>query len=67
MYADIDRRGLYSLFELSPFEKDALIEALERFDMILEDTIDLIEGNTFIRDQKAATKKMIHVLKHIQQ
>lgn len=31
MYADIDRRGLVSIFELSPFEKNTLIDALESF------------------------------------
>lgn len=66
MYADIDKRGNYSLFELKPFEKDALIGALERFEITLDATVELLEDNGFIQEQKKATQKMIHVLKHIQ-
>lgn len=66
MYADIDKRGNYSLFELKPFEKDTLIEALERFEITLDATVELLEDNGFIQEQKKATQKMIHVLKHIQ-
>lgn len=65
MYADTDRAGRISIFEMTSFEKDTLLEALERFSIILQDTVTLIEGNEFIHQQQEATDKMIHSLKHL--
>lgn len=65
MYADIDKRGLISIFELRPFERDTLIEALESFQIKLHDTIELIEGNNFIKQQKEVTEKLASMLKKI--
>lgn len=65
MYADIDKRGLVSIFELRPFEKDTLIEALESFQIKLQDTIELIEGNDFIKQQREVTGKLASMLKKI--
>ena len=65
MYADIDKRGLVSIFELKTFERETLIEALESFQIQLQDTIELIEGNVFIKQQREVTEKLASMLKKI--
>ena len=52
MYADIDSQGRFSLFELSPDELQTIQTALNEFNEYLEATIELIEGNDYIRHQK---------------
>ena len=65
MYADLDRRGLVSLFELDRNDTEALLEALKQYRETLQVFIDLIEGNEFTMQQKAACDKLILEIQHI--
>jgi hypothetical protein len=65
MYADLDRRGLVSLFELDRNDTEALLEALKQYRETLQVFIDLIEGNEFTMQQKASCDKLILEIQHI--
>ena len=66
MYADIDSQGRFSLFELSPDELQTIQTALNEFNEYLEATIELIEGNDYIRHQKHNADRLLQQIKHIQ-
>lgn len=65
MYADIDSRGRYSIFELTPEELTTIQAALDGYNEYLEATIDLIEGNDYIRQQKFNTDRLLQVINNI--
>ena len=66
MYADIDSQGRFSLFELSHDELQTIQTALNEFNEYLEATIELIEGNDYIRHQKHNADRLLQQIKHIQ-
>ncbi len=65
MYADVDKRGLVSLFELDCNDTSALLEALKQYRETLQVYIDLIEGNDYTRQQIHHTDKLIKEIQHI--
>lgn len=65
MYADIDSRGRYSIFELTPEELTTIQAALDGYNEYLEATIELIEGNDYIRQQKFNTDRLLQVINNI--
>lgn len=65
MYADIDRRGLVSLFELSTSDTDALLEAMKQYKETLQAVHFLIEGNEYTERMMASIDKMLLEIQHI--
>lgn len=65
MYADIDRRGLVSLFELSAADTDALLEAMKQYKETLQAVHFLIEGNEYTKRMMASIDKMLLEVQHI--
>jgi hypothetical protein len=65
MYADIDRRGLVSLFELSTSDTDALLEAMKQYKETLQAVHFLIEGNEYTKRMMASIDKMMLEIQHI--